>query len=161
MEYFIGMVQFFCIAVILLLWCRIQFNNTTLTLTDLHSLQRSKKESSDKVYLSANATAFDPSRPSSRGHDKTLSSNELLEGAVPSKAQGVTVSLPRPSSSASSASDRGGATSTSAGRGLSPSSSVGSLTSEKSTLNPHAKVGSLIECWLCVAILSPSLFSNL
>ncbi|KAL3840789.1 hypothetical protein ACJIZ3_025380 [Penstemon smallii] len=105
---------------------------------DSQSLPRSKKESSDKVGLSPNATAFDPSHGSSKIQEKTSSSNELPEGAVPSKTQGVTSSLARPST-ASSTSDRGGATSTSAGRGLSPSSSVGSLSSEKSTLNPHAK----------------------
>ena len=46
----------------------------------------------------------------------------------------------RPSSSASSSSDFGGGASASGGPGLSPSSSMGSLSSEKSTLNPHAKV---------------------
>ncbi|KAI3463238.1 hypothetical protein Pfo_019901 [Paulownia fortunei] len=106
---------------------------------DSDSLLRLKKESSDKIALSPNATAFDPSHASSKGHEKVSSSNELSEGAVPPKRQVTASSLVRPSSSASSTSDRGGATSTSAGRGLSSSSSVGSLSSEKSTLNPHAK----------------------
>ncbi|PIN24692.1 Protein interacting with poly(A)-binding protein [Handroanthus impetiginosus] len=106
---------------------------------DSHSLARSEKESCDKIGLSPNATAFDPSHPSSKGQEKSSSSNELPEGGAPPKAQGTASSLARPSSSASSTSDRGGATSTSAGRGLSPSSSVGSLSSEKSMLNPHAK----------------------
>lgn len=46
----------------------------------------------------------------------------------------------RPTSSASSASEHAGAASAASGSGLSPSSSVGSLSSEKSTLNPNAKV---------------------
>ncbi|KAK6153574.1 hypothetical protein DH2020_013213 [Rehmannia glutinosa] len=106
---------------------------------DSDSLLRLKKESSDKVALSPNATAFDPSHASSKGQEKVISSNELSEGAVPPKTQGNPSSLARPGSSASSTSDRGGPTSTSAGRGLSSSSSVGSLSSEKSMLNPHAK----------------------
>ncbi|KAG8380132.1 hypothetical protein BUALT_Bualt07G0161800 [Buddleja alternifolia] len=106
---------------------------------DPHSLLRLKKESSDKVGLSPNATAFDPSQASFKGQEKASSSNEQSEGAVPPKIQRTSSPLARPSSSASSTSDRGGATSTSASRGLSPSSSIGSLSSEKSTLNPHAK----------------------
>ncbi|KAK6148735.1 hypothetical protein DH2020_016260 [Rehmannia glutinosa] len=103
---------------------------------DSQAFLRLKKGSSDKVGLSPNATAFDPS---SKGQEKASSYIEPSECAAPPKQQGTTSSLARPSSSASSTSDRGGATSTSAGRGLSPSSSVGSLSSEKSTLNPHAK----------------------
>ncbi|KAL3618215.1 Polyadenylate-binding protein-interacting protein 3 [Castilleja foliolosa] len=106
---------------------------------DSDSLTRLKKESSDKAVLSSNATSFDPSHASSKGHEKASSSNELPESAMPPKPQGIASSLARPGSSASSTSERGGPTSTSAGRGLSSSSSVGSFTSEKSTLNPHAK----------------------
>ncbi|KAL0463804.1 UNVERIFIED_CONTAM: Polyadenylate-binding protein-interacting protein 4 [Sesamum latifolium] len=106
---------------------------------DSDSLLKLKKESSDKIALSANATAFDPSQASLKGPEKASASSELSEGAIPPKAQGTASSVARPGSSASSTSDRGGATSTSAGRGLSSSSSVSSLSSEKSTLNPHAK----------------------
>ncbi|XP_073303059.1 polyadenylate-binding protein-interacting protein 4-like isoform X3 [Primulina huaijiensis] len=107
---------------------------------DSHLLLRPKIENSDKVGLSPNATAYDPSHTSTKVQEKASSSSMLLEGTIPFKTQGTATSLARPSSSASSTSDRGGgATSTSAGRGLSPSSSVGSLSSEKSTLNPHAK----------------------
>ncbi|PIN14639.1 Protein interacting with poly(A)-binding protein [Handroanthus impetiginosus] len=106
---------------------------------DSDSLLRLKKESTDKIVLSPNATAFDPSHASSKGQEKSSSLNELSEGPIPPKTQGTASSLARPGSSASSTSDRGGVTSTSAGRGLSSSSSVGSLSSEKSTLNPHAK----------------------
>ncbi|KAL0415062.1 UNVERIFIED_CONTAM: hypothetical protein Slati_3338100 [Sesamum latifolium] len=106
---------------------------------DSHSFLRVKKESCDKIGLSPNVTASDPAHASSKGQEKVSSSNELSEGAAPPTTQGQTSSLARPSSSASSTSDRGGATSISAGRGLSPSSSVCSLSSEKSTLNPHAK----------------------
>ncbi|KAG6397959.1 hypothetical protein SASPL_139409 [Salvia splendens] len=96
-------------------------------------------EEMQDVGLSANATAFDPSRFSSKVQDKESFFNELPKGSSCPDSQGVATSLARTSSSASSASDRGGGTSTSAGRGLSPSSSVASLSSEKSTLNPHAK----------------------
>ncbi|KAL0396979.1 UNVERIFIED_CONTAM: Polyadenylate-binding protein-interacting protein 4 [Sesamum calycinum] len=106
---------------------------------DSDSLLKLKKASSDKIALSANATAFDPSQASLKGPEKASASGELSEGAIPPKTQGTASSVARPGSSASSTSDRGGATSTSAGRGLSSSSSVSSLSSEKSTLNPHAK----------------------
>lgn len=98
-----------------------------------------------KVELSANATAFDPSRVPTKGQDKGSIFNEYSEGTSCPEAQGISSSLARTSSSASSASDRGGVTSTSAGRGLSPSSSVASLSSEKSTLNPNAKVKCRLE----------------
>ncbi|KZV33681.1 ataxin-2 [Dorcoceras hygrometricum] len=143
---------------------------------DLHSYPRLKKENYDKVGLSPNALAFDPSWPVSKGQESTSSSNELSESVVPIKMQGTTIivscpsssltfkeqdkagssdepsegSLPpkirgtstavaQPSSLSSSTSDHVGATSSSTGRGLSPSSSVDSFSSEKSTLNPHAK----------------------
>lgn len=143
---------------------------------DLHSLPRLKKENHDKVGLSPNALAFDPSWSLSKGRESTSSSNELTDDVVPIKAQGTTIvisrpgssstskgqaktgsfdtpsegSLPpkirgtttavaQPSSSSSSTTDHVGATSSSTGRGLSRSSSVGSFSSEKSSLNPHAK----------------------
>ncbi|CAA0816174.1 Polyadenylate-binding protein-interacting protein 4 [Striga hermonthica] len=106
--------------------------------TDSDSLLRLKKESSDKVSLSPNATAFDP-EIASKGQEKASSINEPSESTLLPKTSVTVGSLTRPGSSASSTSDRGGPTSTSAGRGLSSSSSVGSLSSEKSTLNPHAK----------------------
>ncbi|CAA2979170.1 Hypothetical predicted protein [Olea europaea subsp. europaea] len=105
---------------------------------DMQLSSRNEKESSDQGGLSPNATASNPSHAPSKGQEKASSSNEMSQGAVPSKTQGTVTSHARPSSSASSTSDRGGATST-AGRGLSPSSSMGSLSSEKSTLNPFAK----------------------
>ncbi|XP_047962949.1 polyadenylate-binding protein-interacting protein 3-like isoform X2 [Salvia hispanica] len=97
------------------------------------------KERCSKVGLSANATEFDPSCFSSKGPDKGSFFNELPAGTSCPVAQGIASSLARTSSSASSSSDRGGGTSASIVRGLSPSSSVASLSSEKSTLNPHAK----------------------
>ncbi|XP_012829951.1 PREDICTED: polyadenylate-binding protein-interacting protein 4 isoform X1 [Erythranthe guttata] len=103
------------------------------------SLLRLKKESSDKVALSPNATAFDPSLRSSKGQEKANSSNELPGEPIPSKIQVSATNLGRPGSSASSSSDCGGAVSTSATRGFSPSPSVSSLSSEKSSLNPNAK----------------------
>lgn len=112
---------------------------------DSDALLRLKKDSSEKAASSPNATAFDPPHASSKGEEKVSPTNDLLEGAFPPKAQGAANSHARPSSSASSTSDRGGAASTSASRGLSSSSSVGSLSSEKSSLNPHAKVRWTVE----------------
>lgn len=106
-----------------------------LVLADSDSLLR-QKDSSDGAALSLYATGFDPSHVSSKGEEKVSSINEQAEGSLPPKTQAA-----RPNSSASSTSDRGGAASTSASRGLSSSSSVGSLSSEKSSLNPYAKVG--------------------
>ncbi|KAL6495954.1 Polyadenylate-binding protein-interacting protein 3 [Orobanche gracilis] len=106
---------------------------------DSDSLRKSKKESFDKVALSPNATSFDPSHASSKGLEKARSSNELSESELPPKTQGITSTFARPGSSASCNSDHGAPISTSAGRGLSPSSSVGSLSSEKSMLNTHSK----------------------
>ena len=99
------------------------------------------KESADKG-LSATATAYAPSNASSKAQEK-MSSNEASEDAATVKTHGATqpaVSRARPGSSASSTSECGNPTPAASGPGLSPSSSVGSLTSEKSTLNPHAKV---------------------
>lgn len=127
-------------------FCLICLNMLPNAFPDSRSSLWQKRESSDKGGLSANATAYAPSRVSSKGQGKTRSSNELSEGGGPSKAQGTAQyasSHVRPSSSASSTSECGGGASASGGPGLSPSSSVGSLSSEKSTLNPHAKVGML------------------
>lgn len=112
-----------------------------ITCTDSHSLLKSKKESYETVGLSAHATAFDPSHVPHKVQENVDSSNELSEGKTPPNTRGTASSLARPSSSASCTSDHGGAALTSTGCGLSPSSSVGSFSSEKSTLNPHAKVG--------------------
>lgn len=92
--------------------------------------------------LSSNASSYAPFQAPSKGHEKT-SSSELLEGPVSGKShvQTQTVSSHgRPGSSASSNSERAAAASASGGPGLSPSSSLGSLSSEKSSLNPNAKV---------------------
>ncbi|KAK9281572.1 hypothetical protein L1049_004475 [Liquidambar formosana] len=108
---------------------------------DSPSSLNTKKDGSDKVGLSPNATAYAPSRVS-KGQEKMSSPIELPEAAVSGKTQGETQSLNsrgRPGSSTSSTSDCLGAASASSGPGLSPSSSVGSLSSEKFTLNPHAK----------------------
>uniref|UniRef100_A0A5B7ASG1 Putative polyadenylate-binding protein-interacting protein 4 isoform X1 n=1 Tax=Davidia involucrata TaxID=16924 RepID=A0A5B7ASG1_DAVIN len=109
---------------------------------DSQSSLRAKKDGSDKGGLSPNATAYAPSHVSSSKGEKISSSNEQLEDAASAKTQGTTQSANscrRPGSSTSSTSDCGGAALASSGPGLSPSSSVGSLSSEKSTLNPHAK----------------------
>lgn len=64
----------------------------------------------------------------------------IPEGSISGKVQGEKESGAQLGGSTSSASGSVNAFSASHGPGLSPSSSVGSLSSEKSTLNPHAKV---------------------
>ncbi|MBA0724373.1 hypothetical protein Golax_021064, partial [Gossypium laxum] len=74
--------------------------------------------------------------------EKCISSREPSEGPASSKVIGETHSANshgQPGSCASSNSDCVAAVSASSGPGLSPSSSMGSLSSKKSTLNPHAK----------------------
>ncbi|KAF1882547.1 hypothetical protein Lal_00002725 [Lupinus albus] len=85
-----------------------------------------KKDGSDKGILSPNATSYAPSSLTlSKTHEKTGSPGDLTEGSAYGKAIGETKSVNshRPS----------------ARPGLSPSSSMGSLSSEKSSLNPNAK----------------------
>lgn len=99
------------------------------------------KDAFDTGVLSSNATSNAPPPYSSKGQEKTSSSE--LEGPVTGKAHVQTQTVNthgRPGSSASSNSECAGAVSGSGARGLSPSSSLGSLSSEKSTLNPNAKV---------------------
>ncbi|RLM79170.1 polyadenylate-binding protein-interacting protein 4 isoform X1 [Panicum miliaceum] len=78
--------------------------------------------------------------PSSSGQG--FKSPETLDSTVsvkhPSAVEPVTSSQ-RPGSSTSSTSERIAANSVASAPGLSPSSSIGSLTSEKSSLNPNAK----------------------
>lgn len=107
--------------------------------------------------LSSNATSYAPPPVSSKGQEK-MSSSEL-EGPVTGKAHAQTHTVNthgRPGSSASSNSECAGAVSASGGRGLSPSSSLGSLSSEKSTLNPNAKV-----CDAAYVLLIPLLIVGL
>ncbi|XVE88654.1 hypothetical protein DITRI_Ditri19aG0086800 [Diplodiscus trichospermus] len=96
----------------------------------------------DKAGPSSNPTTHAPSNSLSKVSEKQSSAAELSEGPASSKVTGETHSVNsrgRPGSSTSSNSDYVGAVSASSGPGLSPSSSMGSLSSEKSTLNPHAK----------------------
>lgn len=110
---------------------------------DSQSSPNREKDGADKVGQSANATSYSTFHVLSKGNEKTSSHGEPLDaaasGKVPGEPQSVN-SRGRPGSSASSNSERAAAASASGGPGLSPSSSVGSLSSEKSTLNPHAKV---------------------
>ncbi|KAL4387858.1 hypothetical protein GQ457_09G005050 [Hibiscus cannabinus] len=91
-----------------------------------HSLLNDKIDASDKA-----GTCGKPS-----------SSSELSEGPASSKVTGEAHSANSRGRSGSSASSNSGsvvAVSASSRPGLSPSSSMGSFSSEKSTLNPHAK----------------------
>lgn len=102
-----------------------------------HTSTRPKRASSDKVGLSPNAAAY---APTSSTYGKNFPS-DVSENA-PVKQRETTQSIlnrAQPGSSTSSTSDFKNAVSASTITGLSPSSSVGSLASERSTLNPHAK----------------------
>ncbi|XP_015865839.3 polyadenylate-binding protein-interacting protein 4 isoform X1 [Ziziphus jujuba] len=101
-----------------------------------------KKDGADKGGLSPNATSYAPSHVSVKDNEKVNPSGDLVEGSITGKAHGQTQNVNshgRPGSSASCSSECAAAASASSGPGLSPSSSMGSLSSEKSTLNPHAK----------------------
>ncbi|KAF8388763.1 hypothetical protein HHK36_025443 [Tetracentron sinense] len=110
---------------------------------DIQSSMNVKKVGTDKGGLSPSATAYAPSScVSSKGKEYTNSLGESTDCAVSGKTYGATQpvnSCGRPGSSTSSSSECARAVSSLSGPGLSPSSSVGSLSSEKSTLNPHAK----------------------
>ncbi|KAK7261657.1 hypothetical protein RIF29_27973 [Crotalaria pallida] len=97
-----------------------------------------KKDGSDKGVLSPNATSYAPSSvTSSKTREKTGSPGDLTEGSATSKAKGEAKSVN--SHGTSSGSNPVVGVAASSRPGLSPSSSVGSLSSEKSTLNPNAK----------------------
>lgn len=93
-----------------------------------------KKDGADKE-ASHNANSSASSRVSAKANEKLNTSGELVEGSATGKPPHR-----RPGSSASSRSDYVAPPSTSSGPGLSPTSSVASLASEKSSLNPYAKV---------------------
>ncbi|RLN34342.1 hypothetical protein C2845_PM03G26330 [Panicum miliaceum] len=80
--------------------------------------------------------------PPSISHAYESSAPETLDSTIsvkhPSAVEPVTSSQ-RPGSSASSTSERIAANSFASAPGLSPSTPIGSLTSEKSTMNPNAK----------------------
>ncbi|KAL5700541.1 Polyadenylate-binding protein-interacting protein 3 [Ranunculus cassubicifolius] len=97
-----------------------------------------RKVDSDKGGLSPSATSYAPSS-SSKDQPQTdsppcESSESPNSGKVPPPIRG------RPGSSTSSTSERATPGPAASGPGLSPSSSMGSLASEKSTLNPFAKL---------------------
>ncbi|XP_039060116.1 polyadenylate-binding protein-interacting protein 3-like [Hibiscus syriacus] len=109
---------------------------------DSQSLLNDKFEGSDKAGPPANPTTLPQANFISKVSEKPTSSGERSECPAASKVNGETHSVNsrgQPGSSTSSNSDSVAAILASSGPGLSPSSSVGSLSSEKSTLNPHAK----------------------
>uniref|UniRef100_A0A1D1YZB5 Ataxin-2 n=1 Tax=Anthurium amnicola TaxID=1678845 RepID=A0A1D1YZB5_9ARAE len=105
---------------------------------EIQSSLDTKKCSLDKGILSASATAYSPSSVQEHKDSQNESSGTARSAKFSSSKQPVNPQA-RPSSSTSSTSEHVGETSTSGGPALSPSSSVGSLSSEKSALNPHAK----------------------
>ncbi|XP_043721584.1 polyadenylate-binding protein-interacting protein 4-like isoform X2 [Telopea speciosissima] len=118
--------------------CRVGEETQTSKSEDIQSSLNVKKAVSDKVGLSPSATAFAPSSSvSSKGQE-----NASLVGSSDSIGAGTIKAVNsrgRSGSSTSSTSEFVAAPSASSGPGLSPSSSVGSLSSEKSSLNPNAK----------------------
>ncbi|XP_073223111.1 uncharacterized protein [Cicer arietinum] len=97
-----------------------------------------KKDGSDKGVLSPNASSYAPSSHIlAKSHEKIGTPRDSAEGLAYGKANGETKHLNSRGASYGSDSMRGVAASR--GSGLSPSSSVGSLSSEKSSLNPNAK----------------------
>ncbi|GMI72369.1 CTC-interacting domain 4 [Hibiscus trionum] len=109
---------------------------------DSQSLLNDKYDGADKSGPSGNPTTHPQSNSIPKVSEKPASSGELSEGPASTKVTGETHSVNsrgQPGSSTSSNSDSVAAVSASSAPGLSPSSSMGSLSSEKSTLNPHAK----------------------
>ncbi|XP_054781692.1 polyadenylate-binding protein-interacting protein 4-like isoform X3 [Prosopis cineraria] len=108
---------------------------------DSESFLNLKKDGSDEGELNASSCA--PSfRVLSSTQEKAVSPGDIIESSASGKVNGDTKSENshgRPGSSASSASECVGGLAASSGPGLSPSSSVGSLSSERSALNPNAK----------------------
>lgn len=86
---------------------------------------------------SSSSHAYEPSF-SGQGFKSPETPDSTVPVKHPSAMEPVTSSQ-RPGSSTSSTSERIGANSATGAPGLSPSSSIGSLTAEKSTLNPNAK----------------------
>ncbi|AQK70946.1 Polyadenylate-binding protein-interacting protein 3 [Zea mays] len=86
---------------------------------------------------SSSSHAYEPSF-SGQGFKSPETPDSTVPVKHPSAMEPVTSSQ-RPGSSTSSTSERIGANSAAGAPGLSPSSSIGSLTAEKSTLNPNAK----------------------
>lgn len=102
-----------------------------------------KKEGSDIGGLSHSVTSASSSGVPAKDHEKTSFPGEQSEVVRSGKVHGETQSLisrGQSGTSTSSSSDSVGGPPAISGLDLSPSSSVGSLSSEKSTLNPHAKV---------------------
>lgn len=115
-----------------------------LKFEDLQPAVNLKKDGSDKGGLSpANAPSYVSSTHiSSKIDEKTGSHGELTGGSESGKASWETKSVNsrgRLETRISSGSDRVAGVATYSGPSLSPSSSLGSLSSEKSTLNPNAK----------------------
>ncbi|GAU28780.1 hypothetical protein TSUD_357650 [Trifolium subterraneum] len=112
---------------------------------DLHSALNLKKDDSDKGGLSStNASSYASSTHVSSKIDekKTGSHGDLTGGSDSGKASWETKPLNsrgRSETRVSSGSDHVAGVATYSGPSLSPSSSLGSLSSEKSTLNPYAK----------------------
>ncbi|XP_058743705.1 polyadenylate-binding protein-interacting protein 3-like isoform X2 [Vicia villosa] len=103
---------------------------------DLKPAPNLKKDGSDKVGLTpTNASSYAPSTHiSSKIDEKTGSHGDLTGGSESVKASWETKSL-----NSRGRSDFAAGSATYSGPSLSPSSSLGSLSSDKSTLNPYAK----------------------
>ncbi|KAK4269111.1 hypothetical protein QN277_022311 [Acacia crassicarpa] len=109
---------------------------------DSQSLLNLKKDGADKGELNASSCA-PSSHVLSSTQEKAGSPGDIVDSMASGKVNADTKSENfhgRPGSSASSASEHVGRLTASSAPGLSSSSSVGSLSSGKSTLNPHARI---------------------
>ncbi|KAJ1407124.1 LsmAD domain, partial [Sesbania bispinosa] len=98
------------------------------------------KDGSDKGGLSPSPMSHAPSTHIlSRTDEKTGALGELTGGSASGKSNGETKSVNSRGRLGSGTSSGSDGVATPSGPGLSPSSSLGSLSSEKSTLNPNAK----------------------
>lgn len=129
--------SYICKDLVWLLTCEMRLLDS-----DMQSSLNTRKAIFDKGRLSHTATAYAPSSSMlTKCQESSGSARESPEiaGSVKDSNQPVNARV-RPGSSTSSTSEGVGAASVSSAPGLSPSSSMGSLSSEKSSLNPYAKV---------------------
>ncbi|KAL8223611.1 hypothetical protein R6Q57_019086 [Mikania cordata] len=129
---FLASVVSFCL-------CSIEDNPTDQRVGNIQTKDYAEKHMVNLVFLLPATTLFkyESAHPNEYCSDKGLSATATAyapPSIVSSKAQENTISA-----EVSSTSESGNAARAADGPGLSPSSSMGSLTSEKSTLNPHAK----------------------
>ncbi|KAL9232031.1 hypothetical protein vseg_007180 [Gypsophila vaccaria] len=104
----------------------------------LQSLSDTKRDGSEKAGVSVSSMTA-TSTVHSNAVENSSSADLSEDRSVEARAIEPPNSFDRPNNSTSSTLESGAGTSAASGPSLSPSSSVGSLSSEKSSLNPYAK----------------------